>query len=75
MNDEIKEEDILKSAKKSLKVNIKFLETLIKHLNGTNKSHKTGAVLTAWCLNEYIKKTLAVDIEKVMKEQEHENVE
>ena len=55
-------------AKKTLKSHIKFLESLIKHIDGTDKLFKGRAMWTAWCLHKYINNNLMLDIEQAMKE-------
>ena len=49
-------------AKKSVKAHISFFETLLKHLNGTDKALRSRAVWAAWCLHRYINDHMIKDI-------------
>ena len=55
-------------AKSSLKAHIKFLEALLKHLNGNDTILKGRAMWAAWCLHRYFNDGLVPDIERAMKE-------
>jgi hypothetical protein len=55
-------------AKQSLKSHIKFFESLLKHINGSDPSMKARAMWASWCLHRYINDGLITDIEKAMKE-------
>ena len=63
-----KEEQNVYDAKKAIKAHIKFFESLLKHLNGTDRAFKNRAMWTSWCLNNYMNNELMNDIQKRMKE-------
>lgn len=50
-------------AKKSIKAHIEFFESLLKHLNGTDKALRGRAVWAAWCLHRYINDRLIGEIQ------------
>jgi hypothetical protein len=50
-------------AKRSLKHHIEFMETLVKHLNGTDKILRGRACWAAWCLHRYFNDRLIPDIQ------------
>jgi hypothetical protein len=58
-----KEYDNILEAKCSLKAHIQFMETLIKHLNGTDKILCGRACWAAWCLHNYFNDKLISDIQ------------
>lgn len=58
-------------AKRSLKDHITFMETLLKHLNGTDKVLRGRAVWASWCLHRYFHEKLIKDIKDAMESQEH----
>ena len=62
------DEKNLYEAKKSLKSHIKFFESLLKHLNGSDQVLKGRSMWASWCLHRYINDGLITDIEKAMKE-------
>ena len=62
------ENDNVREAKKSLKSHIKFLESLIKHLQFGDNVMRGRAMWASWCLHRYINDGLISDIEKAMKE-------
>lgn len=55
-------------AKKSVKAHIQFFESLLKHLNGTDKALRSRAVWAAWCLHRYINDRLINEIQMVMEQ-------
>jgi hypothetical protein len=59
-------ENNIKAAKDCLKSHIKFFESLLKHLNGTDEVMKGRAVWASWCLHRYINDRLIGEIEKAM---------
>ena len=64
-------------AKKILKYHIKFLESLLKHINGTDKIMQSRAMWTSWCLHRYINDGLMKDIENAIcefGEKKNENI-
>jgi hypothetical protein len=63
----------VKEAKNSLKSHIKFFESLLKHLNGTDEVMKGRAMWAAWCLHRYINDRLIGEIEKAMQGQRHDD--
>lgn len=66
-------DDNVKDAKDSLKSHIKFFESLLKHLNGTDELMKGRAMWTAWCLHRYINDRLIGEIEKAMQGQRNDD--
>ena len=55
-------------AKKCLKAHIKFFESLLSHISGTDEVLKGRAMWASWCLNNYMNEQLAKDIEGAMKQ-------
>lgn len=55
-------------AKKSIKSHIKFLESLLKHIDGNDEAFQARAMWTAWCLHKYINNNLMLDIQRAMEE-------
>ncbi len=55
-------------AKAVIKHQIKFLESLKKHIFGDNLMLKSNAMWTAWCLHQYMQNHLIKDIETAMRE-------
>ncbi len=55
-------------AKKSLKSHIKFFESLLHHINGTDEVLRARAMWATWCLHRYMNDRLIIDIEKAMNE-------
>ena len=55
-------------AKKSLKAHISFFETLLKHLNGTDKVLRGRAVWATWCLHRYINDKMIGDIQDAIEQ-------
>lgn len=55
-------------AKKSLKSHIKFLTSLLGHLQRNDPILQSRAMCAAYCLHRYINDGLIADIEKVMKD-------
>lgn len=53
-------------ARKALKKHIKFLETILGHLNFGDNQYKKAAMVTAWCLNNYMNNQLNDDIQKAV---------
>jgi len=71
-----KEYDNVLEAKRSVKAHISFFESLLKHLNGTDKVLRGRAVWAAWCLHRYINDKLIGEIQDAIekntpKEGEH----
>jgi hypothetical protein len=64
MNDEQNVQD----AKKSIKAHIKFMETILQHLNSNEEVSKGRAMWTAWCLHRYFSGQLIKDIQEAMEE-------
>lgn len=63
-------EEIIKEAKKSVKFHLTFLEALLVHLKQKKEPALSHAVITSWCLHEYIHTKLKDDIKKA-----YENME
>lgn len=61
-----KEYDTVLEAKKSTKAHIAFFESLLKHLNGTDKTLRARAVYAAWCLHRYINDRLMSELQAVI---------
>lgn len=61
-----KEDENVYEAKQSIKSHIKFLETLLKGLNGSDETQRGRAMWAAWCLHRYIQDGLITDIQKAM---------
>lgn len=59
-------EENVKQAKKALKMHIKFLESMLKHLNSNNEAHKGAALIGTYHINNYLGKTLMSDMEKAI---------
>lgn len=55
-------------AKRSLKIQITFMETLIKHLNGPDKALRTHAMWASWCFDQYFNNRFLDDIHNAIKE-------
>lgn len=55
-------------AKHSLKSHIKFLEALLKHINGNDTILKNRAMWATYCLHRYINDGLMIDIETEIRE-------
>lgn len=62
------EYDNILEAKRSVKAHIQFFETLLKHLNGTDKVLRARATWAAWCLHRYMNDHFINDIEKAMEQ-------
>lgn len=62
----MKEEDNVVQAKKSLKSHIKFLESLLSHINGSDIEMKGRAMWATWCIHRYLNDGLIKDIEASM---------
>lgn len=60
------EYDNVLEAKRSLKHNINFLETMLKHLNGTDKIFRARAVWASWCIHRYINDRLMIDVQEAL---------
>lgn len=61
-------------AKNVLKHQIKFLESLKRHISGDDLMMKSNAMWTAWCLHQYMQNQLIKDIEKAqMAHSNHEH--
>jgi hypothetical protein len=56
----------LKSAKNSIKEQIKFLQSLLKHLRNKKEPHLSRAVISAWCLDQYMHEDFIKDIENTV---------
>lgn len=61
-----KEYDTVLEAKRSTKAHIEFFESLLKHLNGTDKVLRSRAVYAAWCLHRYINDRLMGELQSVL---------
>jgi hypothetical protein len=55
-------------AKKSLKHQIKFFESLLQHIRRNQEPFLSRSMWATWCLHRYIEDRLVFDIEKAMKE-------
>jgi hypothetical protein len=55
-----------REAKRSLKAHIEFMETLIKHLNGTDKLLRGRACYAAWCLHRYFNDKFMSDLHDIL---------
>lgn len=53
-------------AKKSVKAHIEFFESILKHLNGTDKALRIRGCYAAWCLHRYINDRLMGEIQAVI---------
>ncbi len=53
-------------AKRSLKAHINFMETLVKHLNGSDKVLRGRAMWASWCLHQYFNTKLVGDIQEAI---------
>lgn len=62
----MKDDKNVYEAKTSIKNHIKFMEALLKHLNGSNPIQKGRAMWAAWCLHRYINDRLMDDITESM---------
>lgn len=40
-------------AKRSLKIHIDFMKSLLKRLNGSDKQLRDSSILAAWCIDQY----------------------
>ena len=58
------EEQNIKEAKNSIKYHIKFCQSLLKHVSGSDEQLKLRAMYATWCLHRYINDQLIDDIEK-----------
>lgn len=67
MNKEIDSHNILE-AKKSIKSHIKFLESLLKHLKGSDLELQAKSLWVSWCLHRYFNDGLMNDIETALRE-------
>lgn len=63
-----KEYNQILEAKRIIKGQIEFLQTILKHLNGTDKILRDRGVWTAWCLRIYFNSGLMNDIQKAIEE-------
>lgn len=63
-----KPNDNVLEAKKSLKSHIKFFESLLGHLRGSDEVLKARAMWASWCLHRYIHDQLINDIAKAMQD-------
>lgn len=61
------EYDTLLEARKSIKTNIEFFETLLSHLKGTDKLLRSKAVWATWCLHRYIHDHLIKDVNEAIR--------
>lgn len=61
-----KEYDNVLEAKRSVKAHIEFLESLLKHLNGTDKLLRGRACWAAWCIHRYFNDRLIGDIQNAI---------
>lgn len=59
-------------AKKSVKLHIEFFESLLKHLNGTDKVLRSRACFAAWCLHRYINDKLIGDVQDAIEQTKKE---
>jgi hypothetical protein len=66
-----KQKDNIVEAKKSIKYHIKFLQALLKHLNGADPILQDRAGWASWCLHRYMNDRLVSDIEKAMNDTEN----
>ncbi len=60
------EHDAVLDAKRSLKAHIQFLEKLLSHLKGPDKTLRGRAICTSWCINNYFQERLMPDIQAVI---------
>ncbi len=58
----------IKDAKNSIKKIIKLLESLKQHIHRGEEPLLSRALLTAWCINQYLASNLMNDIEKAIEE-------
>jgi hypothetical protein len=59
-------------AKKSLKHQIKFFESLLAHIKRCEEPMLSRAMYASWCLHRYIQDQLMDDMEQAMKEHTNE---
>lgn len=59
--------DNVYEAKQSIKSHIKFFESLLKHLNGSDETMKARAMWASWVIHRYINDKLMSDIEEAMR--------
>ena len=64
----MKESPNITASKKSLKYQIKFFESLLKHIRHGEEPFLSRSIYATWCLHRYIEDKLMFDIEKAMKE-------
>ena len=55
-------------AKKSLKHNVKFFQSLLAHIKKGEEPFMSRSMWATWCLHRYINDQLVHDIEKAMRE-------
>jgi hypothetical protein len=56
----------LKAAKNSIKEQIRFLQSLLKHIQSKKEPHLSRAVISAWCLDQYMNDGFIKDIENTI---------
>lgn len=61
-----KEYDNVLEAKRTVKKQIDFLETLLKNLKNPDKSWRGYGVVTAWCIDRYFSAKLSQEIQEVI---------
>jgi len=61
-----KEEEIISEAKRIIKDNIKFFESILAHLNGEDIRLKARATFAAWCLHQYLNNQFIDDLERAV---------
>lgn len=61
-----KEYDNVLEAKRTVKKQIDFLETLLKNLKNPDKSWRGYGVVTAWCIDRYFSQKLSQEIQEII---------
>jgi hypothetical protein len=61
-----KENQNVYDAKKSLKYHIKFMESLLAHLNSSDEVLKGRALWASWCIHNFFNRQLVDDIKKAI---------
>jgi hypothetical protein len=65
-----KEYDNVLEAKRTVKKQIAFLETLLENLKKPDKTWRSYAVVTAWCVDRYFSEKLSQEIQEVIAQPE-----
>lgn len=65
-----KEYDNVLEAKRIVKKQVTFLETLLKNLKKPEKSWRSYAIVTAWCIDRYFSEKLSDEIQYILADPE-----